>query len=495
MKGKLEKIVVLGGGTAGLLAGMTLKRAFPEFSVTIVHSPDIPVIGVGESTTALFPPFLHTSLGLERNEFFQAVRPSWKLGIRFLWGDPDVAHFNYPFDRCMSFQPAPLRKLTAYYCLADTADASRYSAMMDRALSPIVLSSDGHYVVDEGGGYHIENQAFIAYLTTKASQFGIELIEGRFGRSRRSESGDVECIELENGHRVTGDLFLDCSGFRSLLLGKTLEETFVSFADSLICDTAVVGTWRREQPVLPYTTAETMDHGWCWRIDFPQHVSRGYVFCSRFCTAEEATREFREKNPLLEDEVHVVPFRSGRYENFWVRNVAALGNASGFVEPLEASALHVLVEQIRLLCRVLADGDGRIVPAIRAAGNQRYRLLWDEVRDFLAIHYRFNRRSDSPFWRHCREHTDLAGATQLVSLYQEAGPSTLCGTLLPSGHIFGYDGFMTLLIGQRVDTAYRADLSENDQRVWNAYREQVRRNVSRAIPMEEGLRHVYGPAH
>ncbi len=492
METLIRKVVVLGGGTAGFLAGMTLKRAFPELAVTIVHSPDIPVIGVGESTTAIFPPFLHTSLGLDRKEFFDAVRPSWKLGIRFEWGDPGDSHFNYPFDRCMSFQPAPLRKMTPYYALEDMQDASRFSAMMDRGLSPCVLSSDGHYVVDEGVGYHIENQAFIAYLNKKASAFGIELVQAVFADVRGHDSGDIESLELADGRRLAGDLFVDCSGFQSLLLGQRFQEPFVSYADSLFCNMAVVGQWRRQRPVLPYTTAETMDHGWCWRIEFPEHVSRGYVFSSEFANQEVAIRELREKNPSLDEQVRTVKFRSGRYENFWVRNVVAMGNASGFVEPLEASALHVLVEQIRLLCRMLGEGDCRIIPALREAGNQRFRLLWDEVRNFLAIHYRFNRRCDTPFWRHCRQNTNLAGAAPLVELYRESGPSTLCGTLLPSGHIFGYDGFMTLLIGQRIPTAYRSQLNDLDRRRWNEYRDQIRTSVSRALPMDDALRLFYG---
>ena len=202
--------------------------------------------------------------------------------------------------------------------------------------------------------------------------------------------------------------------------------------------------------------------------------------------------EVRGEHPELDDESSVVGFRSGRYADFWVHNLVALGNASGFVEPLEASALHVLVEQIRLTCRVLSDGGGRIVPSLRDAGNRRYRMLWDEVRDFLAIHYKFNGRRDTPFWRHCRAETDLAGATELVQLYREAGPSSLCSTVLPSGHIFGYDGFMTLLVGQRVPTAYRGHLNDEDRNIWNNHRDKIRQDISRASPMEQGLRMIYG---
>jgi tryptophan halogenase len=429
-------------------------------------------------------------LGFDFHEFFASVKPSWKLGIRFLWGDPSDSHFNYPFDSCMARQPRPLRKMPAYYCLADWWDASRCCALMDRGLSPCFLSSDGQFVIEDAHGYHIDNKAFIRYLTEKLGSWQIDRVEGQLRDVARADSGDIESIGLSDGRRLAADLFVDCSGFASRLLGQELNEPFVSYTDSLFCDKAVVGQWDRDDAVLPYTTAETMDHGWCWRIDFADHVTRGYVFSSQFCTEDEAIREFRDKNPALDEDVRVVRFRSGRYQNFWTRNVVALGNAAGFVEPLEATALHVLIEQIRLVCRMLSESDGRPTLPLQGAGNRRHRMLWDEVRDFLAIHYKFNRRSQTPFWRHCRASVNLAGAQELVELYQQAGPSTLCATVLPGGHVFGYDGFMALLIGQRVPTAYRTELSSDDVRIWNAYRDDLRRQISRALPMREALGHL-----
>jgi tryptophan halogenase len=265
---------------------------------------------------------------------------------------------------------------------------------------------------------------------------------------------------------------------------------FCSYADSLFCDTAVVGRWHREQPFLPYTTAETMNHGWCWQIEFPTHVTRGYVFSSAFCSRDEAVAEFRQGNPLLENELRFVGFRSGRYHEFWRGNVVAVGNASGFTEPLEATALHLTIEQLRLICRIVSEGNGGIEPALREVGNERFRQLWDEVRDFLAVHYRFNRRRDTPFWRHCREQVNLAGAAPFVQLYQQAGPSSLGAALLPAGQIFGYDGFMNLMIGQRVPTAFEPVISDDEQHRWNAYREAIRQKISQALPMAEAARLV-----
>ena len=493
VNGEIQRVVVIGAGSAGLLAALALKRAFDHFDVCIVHSRQNPVIGVGESTTAIFPPFLHRSLGLDVGEFFRAVQPSWKLGIRFEWGDPDNTHFNYPFDRAMSFQPTGLSRLPSYFCLSDMQDASPFSARMDRGKSPCRRDRNGAVVVEDGIGYHIDNPRFLTYLMSKATECGITTMEGVMERVERSENGNVTSLQLEGDRQVEGDLFVDASGFRSLLLDKEMGTPFESYGSSLFCDTAVVGQWKREGPILPFTRAETMNHGWCWQIDFPYHVSRGYVFCSRFCDLETATQEFRAKNPQLERELRTIRFRSGRYRDFWVRNVVGIGNASGFVEPLEASALHVLVEQIRLVCRLLSEGNRRIVPALRQAGNQRFRELWNEVRDFLAIHYRFNRKLDTPFWQQCRADTDLAGAAELVKFYQAVGPSTFAGAMIASGRIFGYDGFMTLLIGQKVATEFEARLSDSEIQAWIAYRARLREQCDAALPMEEALPLVLGP--
>ncbi|MCA9212776.1 MAG: tryptophan 7-halogenase [Planctomycetales bacterium] len=488
---EIKTIVVVGAGSAGLLSAMTLKRAFSRLDVKIVHSPDIPVIGVGESTTAIFPPFLHSSLGIDFVEFFTAVQASWKLGVRFVWGDPKDSHFNYTFDSCMSTKSPHLRKAAPYYCLSDWSDASPSWALMDRGLSPCFRRPDGQTAAQVAFGYHIENQAFIDFLTKKAVECGIETISGNVADATQDESGNVEQLLLTEGRSITADLFVDCTGFGSQLLRGKLDETFVSYRDSLFCDRAVVGQWQRSDPrdpVLPYTTTETMDHGWCWRIDFPSHVTRGYVFCSAFCSDAEATAEFKSANPQLNDDIRVVPFTSGRYEGFWRKNVVAIGNSCGFVEPLEATALHLVVEQIRMVCRLLSETDLRLLPEMESIANRQYRVLWDEVRDFLAVHYRFNRKRDTPFWQHCRENTDLAGAADFVELYQRFGPSTLGSTTLSGENVFGYDGFTTLLVGQRVPTDYQPLLFESDAKSWLDHQNRIREYIQAALPMDVALK-------
>jgi tryptophan halogenase len=274
----IEKICVLGGGSAGYLSAVTLRRLLPGRQVVAVHSLQKPVIGVGESTTAYLPVFLHRQLALDRKRFYEEVQPSWKLGIRFVWGPADKSHFNYPFGFELSDRANhdPLRKRAAYYCLEHDGYPGPYSALMDHDLSPCLLAHGGYYQFLEGSfGYHLPNQKFLHYLDGIARECGVELTTGDVVGVNRVESGDVRSLQLHDGRRIEADLFIDCSGFDSLLLGQTLGERFINYGDTLLCDKAVVGDYERDGRIQPYTTAETMDHGWCWRIELPERVSLG----------------------------------------------------------------------------------------------------------------------------------------------------------------------------------------------------------------------------
>jgi tryptophan halogenase len=283
------------------------------------------------------------------------------------------------------------------------------------------------------------------------------------------------------------------------LIGRALGEPFTSFADSLFNDRAVVGSWQRDDnreddtgrnDNWPYTTAETMNYGWCWRIDLPHRVSRGYVFSSQFATDAEADAELRRKNPLITGPVRFVPFRSGRYERTWVKNVVAVGNASGFVEPLESTGLHMAMETIVAVCRSLIDTDRRIVPSMCDMVNRFLGEMWDDVRAFLAVHFRFNRRADTPYWRHCREATNLAAAEPIVDFYRHVGPTQIGHMFLPRQSVFGYRGYLTLLAGQRVETDFRYEMSPGEAEMWRQHLGRVSAAADAALPVPEALRLV-----
>jgi tryptophan halogenase len=290
---------------------------------------------------------------------------------------------------------------------------------------------------------------------------------------------------------------VDCSGFVSLLLGKTLGEPFVSYSRSLLCDRAVAGGWQRSGPddevIRPYTTCETMDSGWCWQIEHEHRVNRGYVYSSAFISDEEAEREFRARNPKV-GPTRVVRFVTGRYERRWVKNVAAIGNASGFVEPLEATALGMIGSQSMMLAETLAHSDCDVRPTQLDALNRHHARVWDSIRDFLAVHYRFNTRVESSFWAHCRGHVDLAGAGAMVEYYRENGPTPLWATiLLDALDPHQASGYATLLMGQRVPFRRTFVPPEHETRAWEGHLRGMRANAARGLSVRETFEAIRSP--
>ena len=487
----IQKILVVGGGSAGFLSAVCFKKTLPELEVTLVHSPDIPVIGVGESTTGYVPDFLHGHLQIDESEFIRETRSSLKLGIKLLWGDPAVSHFNYTFDGGPGVQVPGMRKWSAFHMLDDPSDASYFAAFMDRDLAPCVPQPGGDFLFRRGWAYHIDNALFLAYLERLSKSLGVKVISGEVSDVRQKESGEVSELQLRDGRSISADLYVDCTGFRSLLLGETLGERYVGYDDTLWCDTAIIGSWRRDGRIRPYTTAETMEHGWCWQIEFYDRVTRGYVFSSQSCSEDEAAEEMKRKNPSLGDDLRTIKFPRGRYENFWVKNVVAVGNSCGFVEPLEATALHLLAFQLWAVANTLRETGSHRVAEIRKIHNTRVRNKWDDVRDFLAVHYKFNHHSDSAFWQACRNEISLHGAEELVDFYREAGPSRLCEMFVSRDSTFGILGYLAMLLGQRVPTKNRGDLMPVERRAWLQYRETIRRNVKSAVDMRKALDTLY----
>ena len=258
----IRTIVVLGGGSAGFLAALALKKHLSWANVVVVRSTKMGVIGVGEGTIVSVVNFLHGFLEIDPTEFMQRSRASLKLGIRYLWGKRN--QFFYTFDQEFT-APVPGSDIPrGYHCDDDCEFVGPVSALManDKAC---IRHSNGRPALGNSYAYHLENETFVHYLEELADRAGIQKIDDVVASTSLGENG-IEALHLESGAKVEGDLYLDCSGFRSELLGKALEEPFDDFSDSLFCDGAIVGGWERtdEDIYHPYTTAETMDHGWAW---------------------------------------------------------------------------------------------------------------------------------------------------------------------------------------------------------------------------------------
>ncbi len=474
---------MVGGGTAGYFAALAVKRRFPGMDVTLIESKSIPIIGVGEATTTLMPPFLHAQLGLDVVEMWKRVKPTLKLGIRFEWGlsDPEY-YFAFPFDATHIVEAA------AHGTGLHTQ--SFIGRLMHEGRSPVLREADGRIASLLGKckfAYHLDNAPFVAFLADAAAKAGIRHEEMTIAEIVRRADGGVEALRGD-GQELRHDFYVDASGFGSLVLGKAMGTQFRSFASSLFCDRAVVSTVPQGDAITPYTTAETMDAGWCWRIPVVGADHRGYVYASAFLDQDAAVAEMRAKNPRMGDP-WFVKFRSGRHEQFWRANVVAVGNAYGFVEPLESTALHmVIVELAYLTAGLAAATDVESAARFRAYANEAIGAHWDFLRWFLALHYKFNGRLETPFWKAARSDVDVSGFEHFIDRYRSEGAGPwLDGSNATKGDpAFGLSGIATLLLGQQVPSV-RPPEASTTREDWGrriAFQDQL---LAKALPQREAL--------
>jgi tryptophan halogenase len=481
----VRNVAVVGGGSAGLMAALALKSRLPQLRVRVIRSRDIGIIGVGEGSTVPLTTFLHGFLKADYRMLLKIAQPTWKLGLKFKWGPRP--HFYYPFGPQMDFTPHELSRNIAFYCEDDMEDATAEMSMMAQGKA-FYRGRDGRPLLHGNIAYHIENEKFVEYLEAFASHLGIEFVEDTIEEVEVGEGG-VSGLLLRSGRTESADLYVDASGFVSLLLGRALREPFVSYKSSLLCDRAVVGGWdRTSEPVHPFTTSESMSAGWCWQIEHIGRINRGYVYSSAFISDADAELELRDRNPKV-GPTRVVKFVSGRYDRGWVKNVVAIGNSSGFVEPLEATALSVIGTRSQLMAQILFDCDGEVAQHQVDLYNKHHARIWDSIRRFLACHYRFNPHPATAFWQHCHREVDLAGCEEVVEYYQRYGPSGLWGPLqLDPLDVFGIHGYLTILVGQKVPHQRRYTPPAAELAKWEQMKQRNRESARGAMTVMESLR-------
>jgi tryptophan halogenase len=419
--------VILGGGTAGWMVAAALANQLPRAStVELVESEEIGIVGVGEATLPHLRFFVE-SLGIDEADFMKATHATFKLGIAFRdFGRIGTAYLHPFGDFARPVNGVPFHHLWLRMRAAgrqgDLFDYSPANAMaaanrfVPPSTDPASLLSRINYA------YQFDSTLFGPYLRTYSVARGVRRTEGRVvGVERHGESGDVAALALADGRRVEGDLFVDCSGFRSLLLGDTLGEAWEDWSPWLPCDRAVaLPCAAPDGPIEPLTRAIAMKAGWRWRIPLQHRVGNGYVYSSAHIGDDEAAGTILgaiEAAPLAEP--RLLRFRAGRRRRSWVKNVVGIGLASGFLEPLESTSLYLVQAAIRELVGLFPIG--AVDDWDRDEFNRLIDVEYDRIRDFLILHYHATERDDSSFWNHVRTMHVPDSLLEKIELFRRAG--------------------------------------------------------------------------
>lgn len=422
----IRSILIVGGGTSGWIAAAFLNRFLDpaRCRITLVESPSIGTIGVGEATV---PPLvaLLRLLGVNEDEFLRACHATYKLAIRFdgwtrhpVWhpfghvGAPQVAGlplFHHWLDRQRAGEePSPYAGFSLQVRLAEDNLAPRSMAAASEILQ------QGAYA------YHLDARAFAAFLSELSVKRGVKYVVDDVRDVVRDDRGHIRHVETRDNGRLEADLYLDCTGFQALLAEKALGDPFIDWSDRLLCDRAVVLPLPAQRPMPSYTQAAALKAGWCWRIPLHHRTGTGYVYSSRFASQDEATAELVARCGLDPDQVSPghLRMRIGRRANFWSGNCVAVGLSAGFLEPLESTGIFLIQRAVELLLDHFPDAD--FSPSLVNRYNRRMGAEFDEVRDFILLHYLLNTREE-PFWRASRAVAVPDALARTLADYDETG--------------------------------------------------------------------------
>jgi hypothetical protein len=426
----IRKIVIVGGGTAGWMAAAPLAQmlgghAHRPCEIVVVESPEIGTVGVGEAT---LPPirFYNHTLGLDGVDFVKKTQATFKLGIEFRdWGRLGHRFFHGFGD----FGP-PIRNRSSFLYWLRLAQQGEMPSYEEWSMATL-MARQNRFAPPSGDvpsaanaysfAFHFDAGLYAAYLRGHAMQRGAQRVEGTIvDVELRPDDGFVAALKLRDGRRVEGDLFIDCSGFRALLIGGAMKSAYEDWSAWLPCDSAQAVPCARVDPLTPYTTSTARSAGWQWRIPLQHRTGNGHVYCSHFTTDEEAARVLLgHLDGEALDSPRQLRFTTGRRREAWVKNVVAVGLSSGFLEPLESTSIQLIMDGVGRLMELFPDRDFQ--PALAAEFNRRMAQQYESIRDFIVLHYKLTERRDSAFWRHCAAMPIPDTLRHQIELFRESG--------------------------------------------------------------------------
>ena len=457
----IQRVVIIGGGTAGWMTAAALSELLPtdNLSITLVESEKIGTVGVGEATLPHLR-YFNARLGINEHEFVLKTQASYKLGIEFIdWGQKGESYIH-PFGDFAR----PIAGIDFYHYWLRASKEGAPQSLFEFSL-PVLLAKLNKFSYpsknkqalesDFSYAFHIDANLYAALLKSFAESRGVLRKEGKIAHCEQHASGgNIKQVVLENGERIAGDLFIDCSGFRSLLLGQTLATPFDSWQHWLPCDSAVALPCERHGPLPPYSKARAREAGWQWTIPLRHRSGNGYVYAENFCNDDTALATLLSNTETGLAEPRFLKFLPGRRRSAWVNNCVGIGLSSGFLEPLESTSIYLIQIAIMKLVEFFPTNakHGKVSERGREAFNRHLRLEYERIRDFLILHYHITRRDDSEFWRYCRN-MDIPDSLQArINAFREMAyvPPYVNG-------LFHTPSWVAVLLGQgEIPKAYHA---------------------------------------
>jgi tryptophan halogenase len=487
--GPLQGITIVGGGTAGWMAAAILARRLGERfgRIVVVESPEIGTIGVGEAT---IPPLrlFNQALGLDENDFLRRTQGTIKLGIEFRdWARVGDRYFH-PFG--------------VYGAGSDTGgllqlwlrarQSGDRSAFEDFSLNSVAArlgriaatrGADDALAAVTAYAFHFDAGLYAAYLREYAEARGVTRFERKVvDVELRADDGYIAALKLDDGSRIGGDLFVDCSGFRGLLIEQALKTGYEDWTHWLPCDRAVAVPCESAGALTPYTRSTARSAGWQWRIPLQHRIGNGYVYCSRFISDDEAAATLLanlDGSPRAEP--RFLKFTTGRRRKFWNKNCIALGLASGFLEPLESTSIHLVQRGLTHLLNLFPDRS--FAPSLAAEFNRVAITEYERIRDFIILHYKATSRDDGTLWRDCRAMPIPDELGYRMRQFAHAGR-----VVRMDSDLFVAPNWIAVLLGQHVSPAFHDPLVDaHDLAALRQHLDAMRTAVRREA--EAGPRH------
>ena len=487
----VRDVLIVGGGTAGWMAASALAKIMgSQIRLALVESEEIGIIGVGEATIPHIKTH-NTLIGIDEVEFVRETQGTFKLGIEFVdWGRLGESYIHGFGKLGIDLAGHPFHLYWTRAHMAGLAgDLARYSfnvtaSRAGKFMSTPVDAPKGTPLEEIAYAYHFDASLYARYLRRYSEKAGVRRVEGKVTAVRQhAETGFVTSVVLASGQELAADLFIDCTGFRGLLIEETLRSGYQDWTKWLPCNRAMAVPCAITGPPLPYTRSSARRSGWQWRIPLQHRVGNGYVYASDFTSDDDARTELLshlDGRPLAEP--RILKFTTGVRKQAWKKNVVAIGLSAGFIEPLESTAIHLIQTAIAKLVMLFPRKD--MSAPNRDLYNRQVNYDYERIRDFIVLHYNATTRDDTPFWDHCRTMAIPEGLSEYLELFKDGA------RVIPKpDELFTLSSWVQVMVGQGIKARdfppVIGVLSDADLGRFMAHVEEVIRSSVNVMPAHQ----------